>query len=67
MVHIDTKVNKLETEVEQLKDYQKASKRNFEQLQIDNSETYVDGTDPQNQSKINKFAQMLKSLNSYKT
>ena len=31
------------------------------------SETIVDASDPKNQEKINKFAQMLKTLNDYKT
>lgn len=67
MKHIDTKVNKLETEVNELRDEQKESQKNMQQIQIDNSENLVDASDPQNQSKINKFAQMLKTLNGYKT
>lgn len=67
MKHIDTKVDKLESEVNQLKDEQKESQNHLQQVQIDNSENLVDASDPLNQQKINKFAQMLKTLNGYKT
>lgn len=68
MSHIDTKVHKLQNEVNTLKDEQKESQKNMQQLQLDSSsESVVDASDPQNQQKINKFAEMLKTLNDYKT
>ena len=67
MKHIDNKVEKLQTEVDKLKDSQMESSKNLQQIQIGNSENIVDASQPENQKKINRFAQMLKQLNSYKT
>lgn len=68
MQKIDSKVHKLQTEVNHLKDEQKESQKNMQFLQQQGaSETIVDASDPKNQEKINKFAQMLKTLNDYKT
>lgn len=65
---IDSKVHKLQTEVNHLKDEQKESQKNMQFLQQhESSESVVDASDPKNQDKINRFAQMLKTLNEYKT
>lgn len=44
MKHIDNKVEKLQTEVDKLKDSQMESSKNLQQIQIGNSENIVDAS-----------------------
>lgn len=68
MQKIDSKVQNLQTEVSQLKDEQKESQKNMQLIQQhESNESVVDASDPKNQEKINRFAEMLKTLNDFKT
>lgn len=67
MSKIDTKVDRLSDDVKNLQTDLNDS-HNVQHIQVENQqESLVDGTDPKNQKKIVRFAQMLKKLNGFKT
>lgn len=67
MSTIDSKVHKLQKEVKNLQTDLSESQKNVQQIQVENQDSLVDGNDEKSKQKINRFAQMLRKLNNYKT